>query len=487
MPNPLRRLLSAASLATTATAAVLVLGAPVRSQENGAGDLDRITATLETEIQKILSETGLPSVSIALLQDGEVAWTQAFGFANVAAQVPATVDTYYSTGSTFKWVTATAVMQLVEKGAFTLDTPLNHLIDEEQEVPGADNVTVRHLLSHHSGLDAYTIARRIQPDGPVSAVPLWSKRPNISAEEILANTRRVRSPGKHFEYSNDGYIILGYLIERTSGQPFDEYVAEHVLRPLGVAIETPARPSPRVVERMALPYLLKDNESIPTDQFRFDGAAPGDIYLKASDMARFVAAQLGDGSYGEACILSEESATEMRRQQFEGAPYGFGIRMGQFDGRTVLHHSGGIPGFSARMMADPSTGKGVYLMANTSDAAFLGALASHAMQLLWGLDPDPLPSFAKEERVQISPELFEEYAGTYELAPGRTLTFGRDGERFFVQPIGQRPREIFPSSENEFFLGRGNAAFAFGRDDPEGPVTHLIFKQNGERRAERVR
>ncbi len=93
------------------------------------------------ETRKILSETGIPSISIALVREGKVAWTAAYGLANVGAQVPATTDTYFSTGSTFKFVTATAILQLIEKGKLELDTPLNQVVGSELAVEGADDVT----------------------------------------------------------------------------------------------------------------------------------------------------------------------------------------------------------------------------------------------------------------------------------------------------------------------------------------------------------
>ena len=102
--------------------------AAVTAQDTGPRDLTSVTTSLEREIEKILDETGIPSISIALIRDGEVVWASAHGYANVGARVPATADTYYSTGSTFKFVTATAVMQLVERSELTLDTPLNEIV-----------------------------------------------------------------------------------------------------------------------------------------------------------------------------------------------------------------------------------------------------------------------------------------------------------------------------------------------------------------------
>ncbi len=452
-------------------------------------DLASVTTSLEREIEKILHETGIPSISIALIRDGQVVWASAHGYANVGARVAATTDTYYSTGSTFKFVTATAVMQLVEKAELTLDTPLNEIVGSDLAVEGADDVTVRHLLSHYSGLNAYTFARRIKTEGlPVSTVPLWSRQAHITPQEILANTRRIAPPGTEFGYSNDCYAILGYIVEVVSGQTYDQYIAQHVLQPLGIDIDRPSVPSPEVVEHMALPYELTGNAPTPISQVRYDGFAAGDIYLKASDMARFIAAQVSGGEYNGQRILTAASTEEMRRQQFDGRAYGLGVTMANLGGHDIINHSGGIPGFTARMVAEPSTGQGVYIMANASSARAIGPLAGHAMQLMWGEDVEPLPSFATETVVTVSSDIFDEYVGEYAITPALSLTFFRLGDRFFVRPTGQTRRELFASSETDFFMQRGAASFTFGREEEGGPVTHLILHQpNGDQRADRVR
>jgi len=473
--------------------AVLLLGLltaePALAETPPTPSLSKVTESLEREIRRILDETGVPSISLALVRDGKVAWSGAYGFANVGARVPATTDTYYNTGSTFKFVTATAVMRLAEQGKLTLDTPLNQIVGSELAIEGADDVTLRHLLSHTSGLDAFAVARRPRHDaGPVTTVPLWSRLAPFSLRDLLAHTRRRGPPGVEHSYCNDCYGIAGYVVERVSGTSYDGYVAEHVLRPLGVEIDRPSVPAPRVVEHLALPYGLDGNESRPLPQVRYDAFPAGDAYLRATDMARFVAAQLNDGEYDGKRILSEASARELRRRQFDFRPYGLGVGLADVDGRDVLHHGGGIPGYTARLMADPAAGVGVYIMANAGEVQALGPLARHAMRLLWGDDPDPLPSFAGRTEVAIDPGTFDAYVGEYELTPVLKISVTREGGRFFVQPIGRSRVEIFPVSESEFFMQRGGTTIVFGRDDDDGPVTHLILRQGGaDRRADRVR
>jgi len=480
--------LTFAALFAFAPAAAAAAPDSQAARESEPRKLASVTTTLEQEIEKILAETGIPSISLALIRDGEVVWAGAQGYANVGARVAATADTYYSTGSTFKFVTATAVMQLVESGELTLDTPLNEIVGSDLAVEGADDVTVRHLLSHHSGLDAFAVARRVNTDRPVPTVPPWSRRAPFSAQELLSNTRRIGPPGVEFKYCNDCYGIAGYIVEKVTGQLFDKYVAEHVLQPLGVDIDRPSIPSPKVVEHLALPYDLSDNALVPISQVRYDALAAGDVYLKASDMARCVAGQLNGGEYEGGRSLNSTSTDEMRRQQFDTRPYGLGVRMASFDGHDIINHSGGIPGFNSIMLAEPSTRQGVYIMANAGNASALGPLARYAMQLMWGDVVEPLPSFAAKIEVTLSREILDRYVGEYALNQAKSFTFSRKGDRFFVQVTGQSRMELFASSETDFFLRKGQATVTFGRDEEGGPVTHLILHKpaSGDQRAKRV-
>jgi CubicO group peptidase (beta-lactamase class C family) len=460
-----------------ACVAPAVAAVPLHGQ---AVDLDAVTTRVETEVTRILAETPIPSISMAIVRNGQVEWAGAWGWSNVAARVPATTDTYYSTGSTFKFVTATAIMQLVEKGRIELDTPLNEIVPDSLRIDGANDVTLRHLLSHHSGLQ-----------GPVGIVPLWERTSPRTVETLLAETRRVGEPGTEYRYCNECYAIAGWVVEKISGKSWDEYVAESILAPLGIDVARPSIPSPAAVEMLALPYVVADNKPSPVAQVRYDVFAAGDVYLRASDMARFLAAQLGNGQFGDARILRPESVREMRRGQFAGRAYGLGIGLAEQAGRTILSHGGSIPGFNSLLIGEPASGLGVYLMANSGQASsVLNALARLTLRLLWGENPEPLSSFATVERVEvdIDPAVFDAYVGVYRLSPDFEITVSRDADQFFVQATGQQPFRILAESDTKFFLLTVDAQVTFGRDVPDGPVTHMILHQAGaNQRLERIR
>lgn len=333
---------------------------------------DELKERLGEEIRRVIDGTPTPSISVAVIQNGEIAWAEAYGFANLATKTPATDSTYYSTGSTFKFVTATAVMQLVEQGLLDLDRPINEILQSELTIRGADDVTLRHVLSHHAGLEA-----------PIERTPLWSRLAPRTLTKLIEGVTRAGPPGSAFEYCNGCYGFLALAIKEASGETYDQYVARHILRPLGINSELASIPSADVVERLAMPYSVDGDEAKAVPYVRFDAYAAGDVYLRPVDMASFLAAHLNGGSFGDATILTEASVREMQRQQFDTGPYGLGTQVVEAQGRGLLYHSGSIPGFSSFYILDPSEGSGVYLMSNSGDAtSILASLAQFAIRLL---------------------------------------------------------------------------------------------------------
>ena len=376
---------SSTSSCTLALGAAVLMAMAPPAHAQGSRDLAAITARVRNETERILRETSIPAISIALIREGEVVWADAYGYANVGVGVRASADTYFSTGSTLKPVTAAAIMQLVEAGKLSLDTPFNEIVGPAQAIEGADDVTLRHMLAHHAGLK-----------GPLTIVPLWSRRSLLTPEAMLAATKRVGPPGVDYYYCNECYTLAGYVIERVSGQPYDVYLSGRIFGPLGAAEVLPSLPSPSVVEHLALPYKSENGVAIPIEQIRTDVFAAGDAYLRAKDMAAFLAVLLNGGSYGGKRILSEESTAEIMKPQFEGSSSGLGINVSELSGRAIVTKNGIFTGYHSHMIGDPATRNGVYVVSNSTAAGRpVALLARFALRLLWGERPDPLPSFAE--------------------------------------------------------------------------------------------
>lgn len=374
------------------TTLVLVAGGhrpAVAQTTSTASSLARVVARLEPEIRRAMLDGQIPSVSIALADRQGELWSGAFGESNLWARTPASTETVYLIGSTFKAQSTIALLQQMEQGKFRLDDPVrDHLGDMviRGEDPN-DPVRFRHLLTHTSGM-------------PVDFGPhlVWGETAPLSLHDYLADSLRVETPPlTAVVYSNMAYSLVAYLVERFSGVPYKQYIRENVWGPIGM--ETVFDLPPAMEERLAIPYVPDEPSGrlTPTVRLKANVWPAGIVYGTIHDQARWVSFNLGDGRVGERRLLEPatiESMQALQYDQFAGEPMGGGWgydRPGY--GLTwwtttrgadrYFAHSGSVPGYTAFVMGDRGRGQGVVLLTNGNRAhPHLVRLSNLALDLM---------------------------------------------------------------------------------------------------------
>src|SRR5438128_9545639 len=226
-------------------------------------NIDRVVAELEPEIQRTLLAGNIPSASIALVAGDRVIWTNAYGYSNLWARTPATSNTVYLIGSTFKAMSTIALLQQMEQGKFKLDDRVNDYLTEFK-IQGEDPqhpITFRHLLTHTSGLP-----------GDFGPFPVWGDTVPPPLEEYLRKSLKVAKPPlTSVVYSNMAYTLIAYLVQKFSGVPYKQYIQEHIFKPFEMT-NTAFEPPPDMEERLAIPYVVDEKT----------GPQTGTVRLKAS-------------------------------------------------------------------------------------------------------------------------------------------------------------------------------------------------------------
>jgi CubicO group peptidase (beta-lactamase class C family) len=427
--------------------------------QSGRFDPEKTKTVLTGLIEKAIKERGVPSISIALVKDSAIVWKAAFGYANVRAQTPATPETIYSTGSTFKSVTATAIMQLAEQGKLSLDHPVNQYLGDirvQDQLQSEKPVTFTHILSHWSGLTPGQTTK-----------PIWGRELPKTLEELTSALYSIRPVETKWEYNNFAYGMAGLLVEKISGMDYQKYLVEKVLKPLGVTTPSPVVPSAEMVELMALPYQPggATGKPRPVAQVHFDVYPAGDIYLTAEDMARFLGAHLNGGVFNGNRILSEQSVKTMHEPRF-GGTYAFGLSVKKdAANHTIISHSGGIPGQSSFMMGDVDARVGVYYMSNSGAPP---EIAEAAIALLRGEEYIPP---AKRKAIAVDAKILDRYVGVYEISPEASFTVIRDGGTLRVKQ-GNSPTttDLLGESTTKFFMKTSSTTLTFTQM-PRGPST----------------
>jgi CubicO group peptidase (beta-lactamase class C family) len=315
---------------------------------------ERLSARLERLVRNEQREKRLPSISAAVLRDGELIWESAVGVADVEADLGATPDTQYRIGSITKTFTAAAVMQLRDAGKLDLEDTLDRHVEGAAHTP-----TIRRLLSHASGLqretqdDSWLSLRFAQPDELL---------------ETLAQAELVLPSGARFHYSNLAFALLGIVVERVSGMPYRDYVRERLFEPVGLTRVTFEPEPPAAKGYLAQPYAdgVWDTVGVETGAW----AAAGQLWGTAGDISRW-GAFLADP---DESVLAQSSAEEMRTVQaisdHERWLSGYGLGLGLYrDGDRILAgHGGSMPGFIATLAFSAKEKVVVAALTNESEA-----------------------------------------------------------------------------------------------------------------------
>jgi CubicO group peptidase (beta-lactamase class C family) len=294
------------------------------------------------------------------VKDGQVLFQKGYGYADVEEKKPVLPDqTLFRPGSISKLFTATAVMQLVEQGKLDLDRDINDYLDFSIPKTYPASVTLRQLLTHTGGFEETLKNLFVAHESDIK--PLRTYLVN----EMPA---RIFPPGKIPSYSNYGFTLAGCIVERVSGEKFERYIENHILKPLGMNHSTFDQPLPaQLASQMSKGYLSASKK--PRD-FEFVQAAPaGALTTTAADMTRFMLAFLQDGAVDGMSILKPETVRQMETRQFEFHPMlpGLGITFMEYliDPVRIIAHGGDTVYFHSDMILIPHAHLGYFLSYNS--------------------------------------------------------------------------------------------------------------------------
>jgi CubicO group peptidase (beta-lactamase class C family) len=314
-----------------------------------------------------------PGAVVVVVKDGQVLFEKGYGFSDYAGRIP--VDpktTLFRPGSVSKLFTWTAVMQLVQAGKIDLDADVNTYLDFKIPHFRGVPVTVRDLMTHRGGFSE--TARDLLTFG---------KAPPALGDVLERYVPpRIFTPDGGPGYSNYGASLAGYIVQRVSGQPFDDYVAQHIFAPLGMAHSTFAQPLPPALEPlMSKGYATRDK---PGPGFEIISLPPaGSLSSSGDDMARFMIAHLQLGRYGGAQILSPQTASAMHTTIWKAFPDLNGNALGFYqqnvNGHRVIAHAGDTDFFHSDLNLFIDDGVGVFISVNARGKEGLGEFIRNSL------------------------------------------------------------------------------------------------------------
>jgi len=331
-----------------------------------------VEAFLDGIVPLQLEQGDIAGATVAVIKDGKLLFAKGYGYADVAKKKPVVTDeTLFRPGSISKLFTWTAVMQLVEQGKLDLDRDVNEYIDFKIPATFDKPITLKNLLTHTPGFEEQ-VKDLITSD---------AASPNLGEFLKTHLPTRIYPPGTVPAYSNYGTTLAGYIVERASGRPFNDYIAENIFNPLGMNHSTFAQPlPPALAPNMSNGYQLASDEAKP---FEVVNAFPaGSLSSTATDMSRFIIAHLQDGQFADARILRPETARLMHSRLFALDPAANGMCYGFYEesrnGHRIIGHGGDTVAFHSDLHLIPDANVGFFVSYNSA-----GRGLSSPRTILW--------------------------------------------------------------------------------------------------------
>jgi len=392
----------------------------------------------------------IPGVALMVRRQGHVVRAEGYGMANLEHRVPVKPETVFHSGSMGKQFTAMAVMTLVEEGRLALDDPVSKYLDAPASWKG---ITVRHLLTHTSGLGEYPEDFPMQKD--------------VTEDELLKiimAQKLLSAPGEKWAYSGPGYVTLGVLIHRVSGQFYGDLLAERVFRPLGMT-RTRMDSEADIIPDRAAGYRMMNGE-IKNQEWvapSLRTTADGGLLFSVVDLAKW------DEGLEAGKIVSKASYDAMwspvKLNDGSTAPYGFGWGIHQAaNGHRLIEHGGEFRGFTTYIVRYPDDRLTVAVLCNMA-----GATPSYIARRVAGMyEPGLNPPPPKVVKLDVAKA--KRFEGVYWLEDGDSLTIEASGAAGRLQLKAQgQARELVPESDTDFFMEDSYRTYHFIVQD--GTVT----------------
>jgi CubicO group peptidase (beta-lactamase class C family) len=381
------------------------------SAQYSSNDYNDAFVLIDAWVEAHVDYQDLPSLSVAIVKDQETIWSKAYGMANVESKVSASPATVYSICSISKLFTSVAIMQLYDAGKLRLDDNIETLLPQyklKQQYKESGPITIRSLLTHSSGLPR-------ESDFPYWTGPDFPFPTSDEMTSKLGSQQTLYPASTFFQYSNLGMTLLGEVIEKVSGQSYESYIDQNILKPLRLNSTHTFLPKDEWGKKMAIGYGAEKRDGTRDKVKLFDArgiTAAAGFSSTVEDLAKFAAWNFRLLDDGATEILKPATLKEMQRVHWVDPDWrtnwGLGFSVQQQDGTTIVSHGGSCPGYRTTLQLDPKEKMGYTAMINAGGES-PDLVAKEIRELMAKVPKDKL---GKKPGVNL-----EQYSGSYSTQP----------------------------------------------------------------------
>jgi CubicO group peptidase (beta-lactamase class C family) len=450
------------------------------SRINGREDITKLLKSkgaIETEVaspvQMVdgfysrLNKIPDPGISVLIAKDGKILYSKGYGYADIQNKIKITPQTKFRIGSITKQFIASAIMKLQEDGKINVKDKLSKYFPD---FPHGDEVTIHHLLTHTSGIHSFTSKDSFLVDvlKPVT---------NEQELDYFKNDSFDFKPGERWQYNNSGYFLLGYIIEKITGDKYGNYLKKNFFDPLGMTNTGVHSPKLKLTNE-ALGYEKANNVYKRALDWNMDWAGgAGSLYSTTEDLYKWNEAVFNNKVLKPESMKAVFTPVVLNNDSLPpGVKYGYGWFLDNYRGLSTIGHSGGLHGFISQLMRVPDKNLTVILLTNVLPPEVELDPMKIAELYLWK-DMLKQASFAKGD---VEEKGIEKYTGRYDITNGMVMTVTKEADGLYAQVSGQAKYPIYQSSPGHYFWKVVEATVVF-ITDKDGNVTHGHFEQGSFR------
>ena len=390
---------------------------------------------MKQKIDQLLSTKvaeGGPGVALAVVQQGEVVYKNCLGLANLEWNIPIQSDTVFRLASITKQFTAVAMMMLQAQGKIHVDDPLTKFLPD-YPTQGRD-IRIHHLLTHTSGIKSYTSMEGWFPDKII-----LDMSPQAVCDEFAQQPFDFE-PGERYLYNNSGYHLLGMIIEQITEMEYAQFIEDQIFKPLGMNSSTYLNNEPVIPNRASGYHPLPDGYRNAPYMSMTQPYAAGGLGSSLDDLL------LWEQSLRDCALVSQEVLEQMWTPVVlnDGTTetYGYGWEISTYHDHRIIHHGGGIPGFSTFMLRFPDDDIGIYLLSNLASFDSMGTILS-LLPITLGVQATP------REAINLPVEKLKKLAGLYRMEEGWAVNIHCEDDQLIFEGITRR--KLLAIDETHFY------------------------------------
>jgi CubicO group peptidase (beta-lactamase class C family) len=452
----------------------------IRSVENNLLPNIMADGDAPLNIQQRMAYYNVRGVSIAVIHDHKIEWAKGYGWADLDSKRPVTTKTLFQAGSVSKSLNAIGVLKLVQDHKIDLYKDINDYLTSWKfpydSLSKNKKITLANLLSHTAGLTVHGFAGYEKG----KALPTITQILNGQKPANSAAIRSMYQPGLRYEYSGGGITISQLIVMDVTHVPYDRYMYNTVLKPMGMTESSYTQPPVDTQGLLASGYDEK-GFAIKNKYHIYPEQAAAGLWTNPTDLAKYIIeTQLA--FQGKSNKVLDQRTTKLRLTPYIDAMAGFGVFIDDMAGEKYFQHGGSDVGFRTQYYGSMEDGNGVVVMVNSDSGGILDEIINSVAKIYQfkGLNRAKI-----KNTVVVANNVLQKYTGKYQLAPNFTLTISREENRMYGQGTGQEKLEIFPETQNKFFLKIAPIEIEFIEND-KGEVTKAILYQNGTHEAKKI-